>query len=473
MKDENDHVDVHELRGFASDNLMGALNETYAISRGTQCKQFLYSLSLNPPPSAKVDTGTFIKTIDEVEKRLKLEGQPRAIVFHEKEGRRHAHAVWSRIDIQEMKAIQMSYDHTKLMEYSRELYLEHGWKMPRGLAKQSERDPRNFTLADWQQAKRIKQHPNDIDRAIQDAWAISDTKATFVHALNERGYALAKGDRKGRIVAVDTFGEIYSVPKKVGTRIKQVRERVGDEQHLPSIDEAKHKIANGMLPTLESFKASLDRKREQENTQYKHERQDLIEWQRRQRTDFLSNQRQQTQQEAITRNARFRTGIKGVWDRLRGEHKRIRLQNEQEAKLSLEKAQTVKDQFIQKQLSERRMLMLRHKTQQQQQQVKQRELKQDIKRYKQGQPERIRETPVIAKANKPQNVGLGQTVKVPTKAQPTKSNHTEAKPVSSQFITKSNDVGEFKQSREARKKTFMTRRKSRKNIKSNVRDFGW
>ena len=36
LKDENDHVTVHELRGFASDTLPEALNEAYAISRGTQ-----------------------------------------------------------------------------------------------------------------------------------------------------------------------------------------------------------------------------------------------------------------------------------------------------------------------------------------------------------------------------------------------------------------------------------------------------
>jgi len=83
---------------------------------------------------------------------------------------------------------------------------------------------------------------------------------------------------------------------------------------------------------------------------------------------------------------------------LRGEHKRIRLQNEQEAKLSLDKAQEVKDQFIQKQLSERRMLMLRHKTRQQQQQIKQRELRQDIERYKQGQLERVQELSTLANA---------------------------------------------------------------------------
>lgn len=49
LKEENEHVNVHELRGFVSDDLVSALNEAHAISRGTKARQFLYSLSLNPP----------------------------------------------------------------------------------------------------------------------------------------------------------------------------------------------------------------------------------------------------------------------------------------------------------------------------------------------------------------------------------------------------------------------------------------
>ena len=87
LKEENDHVHVYEIEGFASDNLMDAFKEVHAISKGTRCKQFLYSLSVNPPPHKEVSTVDFIKAIDEAAKRLGLEGQPRAIVFHEKEGR--------------------------------------------------------------------------------------------------------------------------------------------------------------------------------------------------------------------------------------------------------------------------------------------------------------------------------------------------------------------------------------------------
>ena len=101
LKEENDHVELHELRGFSSETLHGALNEAHAVSQGTRCKQFLFSLSLNPPKNERVSTDAFERAINQAEARLGLNGQPRAVVFHEKEGRRHAHAVWSRI-----KAIQ-------------------------------------------------------------------------------------------------------------------------------------------------------------------------------------------------------------------------------------------------------------------------------------------------------------------------------------------------------------------------------
>lgn len=114
---DNEHVELHDLRGFMSeDDLHEALAEAEAISKGTRCKQHLFSLSLNPPEGVHVDTQTFETAIEMAEQKLGLDGQPRAVVFHEKEGRRHAHAVWSRIDTDSMTAKQMSFTKVKLMD---------------------------------------------------------------------------------------------------------------------------------------------------------------------------------------------------------------------------------------------------------------------------------------------------------------------------------------------------------------------
>jgi len=227
LKSENEHVEIHELRGFVSDNLVSALNEIHAVSRGTKARQFVFSLSLNPPPSENVPMANFEDAIERIENKLGLNDQPRAIVFHEKEGRRHAHCVWSRIDTQAMKAIPLSFSKRKLMDVARELYREHGWTMPQGLMREGQFDPRNFTLAQWQQAKRIGKDPRAIKQVFQDCWAASDNQAAFQHALKEQGYTLARGDRRG-FVALDNRCEVFSVPKWVGIKTKEARAKLTD-----------------------------------------------------------------------------------------------------------------------------------------------------------------------------------------------------------------------------------------------------
>lgn len=105
--EENEHVDIHEVHGFMADDLSGALHEAYAMSRGTRCSKFLFSVSLNPPENEDVSVDKFENALDRIENKLGLENQPRVVVFHEKEGRRHAHCVWSRIKTDEMKAVHM------------------------------------------------------------------------------------------------------------------------------------------------------------------------------------------------------------------------------------------------------------------------------------------------------------------------------------------------------------------------------
>ena len=76
--DENEHVEVLEVSGFVSTDLREALHEAYAISRGTRCKQFFYSLSLNLPQNENVPISVFEAATGQVEEALNLKGQPRA-----------------------------------------------------------------------------------------------------------------------------------------------------------------------------------------------------------------------------------------------------------------------------------------------------------------------------------------------------------------------------------------------------------
>ena len=129
-------------------------------------------------------------------------------------------AVWSRIKIDERKAVQLSFTKRKLTQLSRELYLEHGWTMPDGLKQSHARDPRNFPLAQWQQAKRIGKDSKQIKAVFQECWSASDTQSAFANALKEHGYALARGNRRG-FVAVDHRGEVFPYPNGPESRPKK------------------------------------------------------------------------------------------------------------------------------------------------------------------------------------------------------------------------------------------------------------
>lgn len=448
LKDENDHVEVHELRGFASDNLQGALNESYAISRGTQCRQFLYSLSINPPPDAHVSTQEFEDAINRAELTLGLTGQPRAIVFHEKEGpggtRRHAHAVWSRIDAEEMKAIQMSHDHRKLTALSREIFLERQWRMPRGLMASEERGPRNFSHEEWQQTKRAGKDMAATKTAIQDCWAVSDSRAAFMAALETRGYKLARGDRRG-YVAVDMKGEAYAVAKYVGIKTKDVRSRLGElDDTLPGVEDRKQEFAAQISQRLTELHREEERKEAEERQRREVERRALVERQRIERMEQADVLRARVERETAERQQRFNRGLRGLLDRVTGKHSRIRDQNIRETQEAIHRDRMERDAVVSRQLAERRTLDQQRRDALEQMRERQRDLRADIQQYGPA-PERdhdVRPRPAIM-AQEPARAPP-QPVPAPASTAPEPA---QADPVHDEQAA-----------REARRKEFLLRR---------------
>lgn len=246
------------------------LRELMPSARAPNVSNFCFLLD-SPPEREILPVEDFENAIAEIEERMNLTDQPRAIVFHEKEGRRHAHCVWSRFDASKMKAINLLHFKLKLRDMSRQLYLEHGWKMPRGLMNSEERNPLNFTQEEWQQAKRAKRDPQALKEMFKDCWAVSDTKATFTNALEERGFYLAKGDRRGH-VAVDWQGEIYAISRYVGVKAKDVRARLGDANDLPSADEVKQKIGERLSEKLKAFQTEAEFQHEKKFAAWKGKR---------------------------------------------------------------------------------------------------------------------------------------------------------------------------------------------------------
>lgn len=354
---ENEHVEIHDVRGFMTDDVVGALREAEAVSKGTKCRQFLFSVSLNPPETESVRIETFEQALAAIEEKHGLTDQPRVIVFHEKEGRRHCHAVWSRIDAETMKAKQLPFFKNKLMEVSKQLYLEHGWQMPRGLANTKDRDPRNFTLAEWQQAKRVGRHAGDLKADIQEAWAISDSRNSFSHALEERGLFLARGDRRGH-VAVTYEGEVISVPRAIGKKSKDVTTRLGKPQELSSVSETRQRIAKEIDPKLASYITKARADATAEKLALEKRRQEMQAQQQAERAKLDAGQKARAEQESVARSARLRKGLRGLLDRVTGKRATLEKQNEIEAMWSLQRDREQRHALVEAQLRDRQSLQV-------------------------------------------------------------------------------------------------------------------
>jgi len=352
---DNDIVEIHEVRGFMCDDIMGAMKEAEALSLGTKCQKYLFSLSLNAPGKENVRIEVFEQAIEKIEERLNLTGQPRMVVFHEKEGRRHAHCVWSRIDADTMTAIDMPHFKLKLREVSKELYLEHGWQMPRGFIDSSLRDPRNFSLNEWQQAKRAGLSAKALKGTIQECWSVSKDVQSFGRELETKGLFLAKGDRRGHVV-VSHDGEVFSVAKMIGKNAKTVIAKLGDPDSLRSVEITLTDIAQAMTPRLQGYIREakriaanqlrpLDDKRQEMKTRHIHERQ-------------LMDTGQAARHESETRDraARLPKGFSGLWHRMTGEYAKVRAQNELEAYFCLQRDREQRHALVMAQLHERQEL---------------------------------------------------------------------------------------------------------------------
>lgn len=376
---DNEHVRVHELRGFAADELHGAFKEVEAIARGTKCRQYLFSLSFSPPASESVPVEIFEEAISRAEERLGLSDQPRAIVFHEKEGRRHAHCIWSRIDAESMTARQMSFFKTKLSVLSRELYLDHGWKLPRGLESPSERNPTNFTLAEWQQAKRQGIDPRWLKTTLQECWKHSDGRKAFESSLEERGFLLARGDRRGHVI-VDHQGEVYSLPRMLGLKAKDVRARLGDGD-LRSVAEAQEKIGQRMTPAIRRHVAESRKRFQERSSKLTEQKQEMTRAHRAARSRLEQRQSAEWDRETLARAARLPKGLRGLWHRLTGKYQQVRRLNEAEAQATRERQARERQELINKQRQQRALLQAEFAKMRREQAQLLLELRKDVGRF--------------------------------------------------------------------------------------------
>lgn len=244
--DTNERVEVLQLDS-PTESLAEALRDWQFLATGTRGSKGLYHANIDPDARYKMTPEQWQRCADVLGKELGLEGQPRVVVLHEKNGREHIHVVWQRTDVETMtlKSDGHNYhSHERAsMALEREFGHEHvpGKHAKRDREKQPELPKATINHAEWQQGERTGIDPRALKEAITAFYEQADQGRTFKTALEEKGYVLATGDRRDYVI-VDEQGQIYSLARQIkGVTARDLRAFMADvdRESIPTVEQAK------------------------------------------------------------------------------------------------------------------------------------------------------------------------------------------------------------------------------------------
>ena len=206
---ENDRAEVIDIRGTARpDSLHRSLLEMSLTSELSKRGELgLYHSQINPAigedrPMTQAD---WLKAVDILEQNLKLDGQKRAVVLHEKNGRVHAHIVWQRYDDETGKFRSDSHNFKKHDQARAQIEQELG----------HERTPQ----------KREKE-PTHKER-LTELWQQCTDGRSFIEAAEKAGYYIAQKEDKRAFRAITPDGKSIDLVRQLdGFNTKAVRDRL-------------------------------------------------------------------------------------------------------------------------------------------------------------------------------------------------------------------------------------------------------
>ena len=244
LSGENESVEVVEISGVSAADLHGALTEMRMVAAGTRCRKCLYHASVNLD-RAEVGTITpehWIEAVDELARRLGMEGHQRVIIRHRKHGREHIHVVWNRVDPSTLKVASDSHNYRTQEETSR--ILEARWNLRPVVGAHTRpvdslRPVAAATHADWQASERTGFKVADVADRIASAWRGSRTGTEFAAKLGTLDLQLASG-RRG-LVVIDAAGTPHSIGRRLGIKAAEVQRKLADidPATVPSVEQAK------------------------------------------------------------------------------------------------------------------------------------------------------------------------------------------------------------------------------------------
>jgi hypothetical protein len=267
---DNETVFFTDSRYVLSEDVHGALDDLEVTAGlNLKCKQYLYHVSINPDRDVTAEQWQHIWTAYEQE--FKLEEQPFIEVEHCKAGRTHRHRAYLRLDLETGKAVPMSHSWARNEKIARTLEHQFGHELTIGRHNRAVinrlKEEGRADVAAWlekHQAHAVERpvadkSPQDhqierrqksiepvysvkiVEHDLKEAYARSDNGHSFKAALAEKGYVLAKGDKRDFVI-LDPHGEIHSPPRRLDIKAQVLRDAWADlsPERLPTVADAKH-----------------------------------------------------------------------------------------------------------------------------------------------------------------------------------------------------------------------------------------
>ena len=297
---KNEEVRVLDVRGTvitdpSPNGLKQSLKDMDELGKATRAQSSLFHLAINPNDRDQLTREDWQHAVAKAEKALGLEEQPRAIVSHLHNGKEHWHVVWSRVDVETCRCVEMSFSNRKLCRTAREIEQELGLEPTAERSKETRRAALEKGEHEKHQDERATSPRQQRDAIIRDAWEQAQSGRQFKRQIERAGYQLAEGKRG--VVVLDADREAHSISRSVpGARAKDVRDKLADVGTLPTVEEARqvaqeprrrraHSLtkgglqAEGVAPANDNGAALRDETREEYHARNRR----LLEEQERQR----------------------------------------------------------------------------------------------------------------------------------------------------------------------------------------------
>lgn len=255
---ENESVRVFDIRGTSQpDDVRKSLIEMSLTSELTRSQKGLYHAQINPAygEDKQMSREDWFKAADMLENELKLTGQKRVIVLHEKKGRIHAHVVWERYDHEKGRMISDSYSR---------------------LAQDRARQAMERELEHKKTPERNQRRP-EMKKILTDLWKKAATAAEFIREVQAKGYKIARGERRRPFMVVDETGRSFDLARQLeGVRTKEIKERlafqklptekqaiksVRAKQNQQTFDEVQERMIDRAANQNQSYEANREEKK--------------------------------------------------------------------------------------------------------------------------------------------------------------------------------------------------------------------